>query len=183
MRGSGSANRWWLTVIREACALSFGRIFFAVLIFFVRPRRSPAKLMWIKVERTVGRYGVPMNAVLSKLRTFGALLILVAGVVLAGTALVAADGGPSPVADEMHGAVGDLTGPIDKACAIASPQADCSTCCHDMGSSICCGHLVALGTEANARPPTIHHVLTGPWIPVAMHSASAGVGKRPPRYA
>ena len=86
-----------------------------------------------------------MNAVLGKLRTFGVLLILTAGVVLAGTAFAAADGAPFPTTDEMHRAVGDLTDPSENACVSASPKDECSTCCHDMGSSLCCGHLVALG--------------------------------------
>ncbi len=124
-----------------------------------------------------------MNAVLGKLRTFGVLLILAAGVVLAGTASAAADGAPFPTTDEMHRAVGDLTDPSEKAFVSASPKAECSTCCHDMGSSLCCGHLVALGTETNAGPSVVRHFVTGPWMPVAMYDAHPEVGKRPPRHA
>lgn len=124
-----------------------------------------------------------MNAVLGKLRTFGVLLILAAGVVVAGTAFAAADGAPFPTADEMHRADGDLTGSIEQACVIVSPKAECSTCCHDMGSSLCCGHPVALWTETNAGPSVVRHFVTGSWTPVAMHDAHPEVGKRPPRYA
>jgi hypothetical protein len=123
-----------------------------------------------------------MNAVLGKLRTFGVLLIL-AGVVLAGTAFAAADGAPFPTADEMHRAVGDLTGSIEQACVIVSPKAECSTCCHDMGSSLCCGHPVALWTETNAGPSVVRHFVPGSWMPVAMYDAHLEVGKRPPRHA
>ena len=123
-----------------------------------------------------------MNAVPGKLRTFGVLLILAAGVVLAGTAF-AADGAPFPTAEEMHRAVGDLTGSIEQACVIVSPKAECSTCCHDMGSSLCCGHPVALWTETNAGPSVVRHFVPGSWMPVAMYDAHLEVGKRPPRHA
>lgn len=123
-----------------------------------------------------------MNAALGKLRTFGVLVILAVGLLLAGATLVAADVGALPNVDEQAHRVSGELGPAEESCVVASPQADCSTCCHDMGSSLCCGHLVALGTEATPRLAAIHHVVTGPWIPVAMHGAFAEVGKRPPRY-
>jgi hypothetical protein len=125
-----------------------------------------------------------MNAAFGKLRTFGVLLILAVGLLLASATLVAADAGVPPDVDgHAHRVAGDVAVTVENLCVAASPQSDCSTCCHDMGSSLCCGHFVALGTEANARPYAIHHVVTGLWIPVAMHGASAEVGKRPPRYA
>jgi hypothetical protein len=135
------------------------------------------------VERYGGWYGALMSAVLRKLRTFGVLLILAAGVVLAGTAFAAADGVPFPTGDEIHRAVADSTSPIEKACVSASPKAECSTCCHDMESSLCCGHFVALGTETKAGPSVVRHFVTNGWVPVAMYDAHPEVGKRPPRHA
>ena len=125
-----------------------------------------------------------MNAALGKLRTFGMLLILAVGLLLAGATLAGADVGAPPGIDaQAHHMAGGRVGPVEESCPVASPQADCSTCCHDLGSSLCCGHIVALGTEATPRQAAIHHVLTGAWLPVAMLGALAEVGKRPPRYA
>lgn len=125
-----------------------------------------------------------MNAAFGKLRTFGVLLILAVGFLFASATLVTADAGVPPHVDgHANRVVGEVLVAVEELCVVASSQVDCSTCCHDMGSSLCCGHFVALGTEANAQASAIHHVLTGPWIPVVMHGASAEVGKRPPRHA
>jgi hypothetical protein len=123
-----------------------------------------------------------MNAALAKLRTFTVLLILSAGVVLAGIGFAAADGATFPATGEVHRAVGDLTSLTEKVFVIAPTEAECSTCCHDMGSSLCCGHPVALGTETKAGPSVVRQFVTGHWMPVAMSDAHPEVGKRPPRY-
>lgn len=123
-----------------------------------------------------------MSAALAKLLTFGVLLILAVGLVMAGTSAAAAHAGPSPYADEpSYHVTARPADTADKVCESTLRQGDCSICCHDLGSSACCGHVVALYIEPDAAIFGDHHPAMGVWMPVARHGAHPQVRKRPPR--
>jgi hypothetical protein len=123
-----------------------------------------------------------MSAAFAKLLTFGVLLILAAGLLMAGTSVAAAHTAPQLYADgPSYHVTAKPAAAVDKVCATTLARVDCSTCCHDMGSSGCCGHVAAFCIEPCAATFSDDRSSTGTSIPVAAHGAQPQTPKRPPR--